>query len=329
MPKYITHWILAEKAYQGLNDQSVLKQSIARGKTSYLMGSVVPDTPFYLIYGKDGRVMNGIAESLHDTRNNSFRFLADVAADYEHAMPEPIMAMLLGIITHIYADAVFHPFVYYFSGPPMGNSKIRKKSAARHHTLETYLDLYVKKEFQVPHQGKFSAYLKHMEIETPRFLEILARLFAVSGEHGLRMIKKSIRMNAVIQGLFDKRSPRLLLDCLNLVPGIDMAHFKGHFYPYLRPDPDDLFQSALEFRHPVTGAPSLFSVERFIDLTVQRVLEAFYDMGEAYKKNEPLSAVFNRMKGPNLYTGRHNCGKADMTIFDTSKDVLALVHGNF
>lgn len=329
MPKYITHWILAEEAFQALDDQSAFKQIIAGAKTSYLIGSVIPDAPFYLVYGRDGRVMNGIAESIHNARKNSFRPVEAVAAAYAEEMSDPVTALLLGMITHIFADAVFHPAVYYFSGPPSGNSKSRHQSAERHHILETYLNLYLRNRFQVPHRGKFSAYLKHLEIEIPVFYEIIACFFSVSGPHGLRMIKKSIRMNAAIQSRFDKRWPRLALDCLNLLPGVDLAQFIGHFYPYLKPDPDDLFQRELAFRHPVTGESMLFSVERFMEKTVQKVLEVFYDLTEIYEKKNSLPAALHQMRGPNLYTGLNGYGKSDMVFFDNSIDIKALIRGDF
>ena len=148
-----------------------------------------------------------------------------------------------------------------------------------------------RKDFPVPHQGKFSIFLKHLEIETLQFHDIMINFFSVGGAHGHRMIKKSIRMNAAIQSRFNKRWPRLVLDCLNLLPGVDLAHFSGHFYPYSKPDPDDLFQAPLAFRHPVTGEPSLFSVRRFIDMTVEHVLALFDDMEAAYKKTKSFSAA--------------------------------------
>lgn len=331
MPKYITHWIIAEKVFQGLDERSAFKPVIARGKASYLIGSVVLDTPFYLIWGRDAGVMNRMAEHLHNTRNSSFRFAAEflAACEQNRSRFAPVLAMLLGIITHIYADAVFHPMVYFFSGPPLGKPKTRNQSAARHHTLETYLDLYFEKAFQSSYQWKFSALLKRIEIEPPQFFEILTHLFSVRGDHGIRMIKKAVRMNAAIQGLFDKKLPRLLMDGLNLVPGIDVSHFVAHFYPYQRPDPRDLFQNALNFRHPVTGERLLFSVEGFIDLAVQRALSAFDDLSVAYRKNKPLSDILRSMDGPNLYTGLHNRGKSDMIFFDASREIQALAYRNF
>ena len=51
MPKEITHWILAEKAYRTLETKSGLKAIIKQYKNLYLAGAVIMDTPFYLLYG--------------------------------------------------------------------------------------------------------------------------------------------------------------------------------------------------------------------------------------------------------------------------------------
>ena len=228
MPKHITHWILAEKVCLNIKGDSVLKKIIKSNKYLYLTGAVILDTPFFLLYGRDGKVMNRVAEKIHDTAYNSYTIFKDVINAYERSLPDTVFSMLLGIITHIHADAAFHPFVYYFSGKGIAD----KKERACHHTLEAYLDLYFKEGFEIQNKGIFSEVIKQIEMEEKCFQKVLANLFALEGKSGINMIKKALKMNSLIQGLFDRNFPRTLLQFLNFFPGMNLCDSIAHFYPH-------------------------------------------------------------------------------------------------
>ena len=321
MPKRITHWILAEKVYLNIEGDSVLKKIINSYKYLYLTGAVILDTPFFLLYGRDGKVMNRVAEKIHDTAYNSYAIFKDVINADERPLPDAVLALLLGIITHIQADAAFHPLVYYFSGKGIAD----KKERAHHHILESYLDLYFKERLGTPNKGLFSEVIKQVEMEEKAFLEVLVNLFSLDRKSGVNMIKKALKMNSLIQGLFDKNLPRILLQFLNLFPGMDLSDSISHFYPHPKPVPGTMFLHPFDYRHPVTGQKSKVSVDGLAEQTVQRILEVFGVVEKHYGSKKPLSEAFLQLTGPNLYTGLENTRKSDMHIFNTEKEVLELI----
>lgn len=321
MPKHITHWILAEKVYQAIEGDSVLKKIINSYKYLYLTGAVILDTPFFLLYGRGGKVMNRVAEKIHDTAYSSYAIFKDVINADERPLPDAVLALLLGIITHIQADAAFHPLVYYFSGKETAD----KKERARHHILESYLDLYFKERLGTPNKGLFSEVIKQIEMEEKAFLEVLANLFSLDRKSGINMIKKALKMNSLIQGLFDKNLPRILLQFLNVLPGMDLSDSISHFYPHPKPVPGTMFLHPFDYRHPVTGQKLKVSVDELAEQTVQRILEVFDVVEKHYGSKKSLSEAFLRLTGPNLYTGLENTRKSDMHIFNTKKEVLELI----
>jgi len=324
MPKYITHWILAEKIYLNIDDNSALKEIIKRHKNLYLTGSVILDTPFYLIVGKDGYLMNKLAEKIHDTPDNSYEIIETVIRAYKKQLPDSVLALLLGIITHIQADAVFHPFVYYFSGTGISG----KKERARHHILESHMDLYFKDKLDLRNKGLFSEFLKHIEMEGKIFLKVLSILFSQDQKQdqkiNIKIIQKALKMNSILQGLFDKNLPRIILQLLNLIPGIDLTDYISYFYPYPRPEPDTLFQHPYNYRHPVTGEKFHHSVDELAKQSIQHSLDLFRSIGNNIKNNS-LSELFSLLTGPNLYTGLENTRKTDMHFFNTEKDILEVI----
>jgi len=321
MPKHITHWILAEKIYLDIEGDSVLKKIINSYKYLYLTGAVILDTPFFLLYGRGGKVMNRVAEKIHDAAYNSYAIFKDVINADERPLPDAVLSLLLGIITHIQADAVFHPLVYFFSGKGIAD----KKERARHHILESYLDLYFKERLGAPNKGLFSEVIKQIEMEEKAFLEVLANLFSLDRKSGINMIKKALKMNSLIQGLFDKNLPRILLQFLNFFPGMDLNDSISHFYPHPKPIPGTMFLHPFDYRHPVTGQKSKISVDELAEQTVQRILEVFDVVEKHYGSKKPLSEAFLQLTGPNLYTGLENTRKSDMHIFNTEKEVLELI----
>jgi hypothetical protein len=321
MPKHITHWILAEKAYLGIEGDSVLKKIIKSYKYLYLTGAVILDTPFFLLYGRDGKVMNCVAEKIHDTAYNSYVIFKNVINAHKSSLPDAVVSLLLGIITHIQTDAAFHPLVYYFSGKGIAD----KQERARHHILESYLDLYFKEGFETQNKGLFSEVIKQIEMEEKAFRELLANLFAVERKNGIYMIKKALKMNSLIQGLFDKNLPRILLQFLNFFPGVDLSDSICHFYPHPKPGPGTMFFHPFDYQHPVTGQKLEVSVDELAEQTVQRILEVFGVIEKNCGIKNSLSEIFLRLIGPNLYTGLPQARKKDMHFFNTQKDIMEVI----
>jgi hypothetical protein len=324
MPKDITHWVLAEKAFQRLDDGSTIKKIIASRKNLYMIGAVVPDIPLYVIYGRHGRLLRELAEAVHDRRPDSYAAFDGLHALFGRRLSESALALMLGVISHIHADAAIHPLVYFFSGIGSGIKKDDDRACVRHHTLEAYLDLYMQQKTAIAHR-LFLCYLKRIEIDRSSFQLMAAALFSLHGQRAVRIINKAVWMNAFFQSLFEKDLPRRFLDFLNRLPGVDLTLYSAYFYPDPRPNSTLLFTKPFRYRHPATGEEMLFSVDQLIDTAVQRTVEVFYALESGLQKRKDPAEILSGLKGPNLYSGRTDCGKADFHVFDTSTDISTLV----
>jgi len=144
LPKEITHRLIA-KATASLLADTPWEGPLAACPNCLALGAVFHDLLFYPAGPLSPRGFKDIAAVLHgkngqDTFAAVKRILAHVSAS-KH--PGPLLAFLAGIITHIHADAVFHPLVYYLTGNDRDpNPGKRDTATARHRRLETLMDLY-------------------------------------------------------------------------------------------------------------------------------------------------------------------------------------------
>ncbi|MCP4351821.1 MAG: zinc dependent phospholipase C family protein [Desulfobacterales bacterium] len=325
MPKEITHWILAEKAYQGINADSVLKPIIHRCKNLYMAGAVVMDTPFYQIFGKNGKNMNRFGHKIHDNPVNSYEPLVKVINSFSPDIPDDLLSFLLGVISHIHADSSFHPFVYYFSGTSAsGPEKDRKRATFLHRTLEAYMDLYYSAEFQLQNKGLFSETLDNMEIEEKRFLKFMALFFS---ETKISTMKKAVRIHAVIQKFFYNNLVKIILKALNSIPSVELEHHIASFYPSCKPDPKLMFVYPFSYKDPVTGESFQSSARELEERAVRNILQIFSQI-EYHIKNSSFAKGLSELRGPNLYTGAVGNLESDMYYFSAEKNLMKLIFGD-
>jgi len=144
MPKEITHWLIAEATASLLAD-TPWKGPLAANPNCLKLGAVFHDILFYPAGPGAPKGFEDIAPALHGRHGQDGfavvrRILPHVsAADH----PGPLLAFLAGLISHIHADAVFHPLVYYFTGNDRDPDPVKRDEAtAGHRRLETLMDLY-------------------------------------------------------------------------------------------------------------------------------------------------------------------------------------------
>ncbi|MDY7002243.1 MAG: zinc dependent phospholipase C family protein [Thermodesulfobacteriota bacterium] len=194
MPKEITHRLIAGATASLLAD-TPWKEPLAACPNCLALGSVFHDILFYPAGPSAPKGFKNIAAVLHgrdgqDTFAVARRILARVPAEDN---PAPLLAFLAGIITHIHADAVFHPLVYYLTGndqnPDPGK---RDKATAGHRCFETLVDLYfcglenvkkfsltpVARNLEAPAETLFTAAYENMPEAKGRKAELVARTTA-------------------------------------------------------------------------------------------------------------------------------------------------------
>ena len=328
MPKEITHWTLAEKALSKINNDSVLKKIILKHKNLYLTGAVIMDTPSYVFCSRDSKIMNQLAREIHNQTNNSFKSITRIFCNYSPQVPDDILSLVCGIITHIIVDGSFHPFICYFSGRKLLNEKKRNNQPViRHRFIEIYIDYYYIKKMSLKTKRLFSKILKNIEMDRKQFLDILLIFFGIKEDINISRIKKALKYHAIGKHLFYKSSLRFILQIINIIPGLDLEFYISLFYPSLKYKTLSIFCNPIEYLHPVTGKKFKLSLDDLEAQTTQEIVEVFQNI-ESHLNKRSFAKMFSYINVPNLSTGMKNKKKEDMKYFDTDKDLSELIFGS-
>ncbi len=327
MPKEISHWFLAEKACRKLEDDSVVKEIIQRHKNLYLIGAVIADTPFYCrVYGSGKADIVRWGEMIHNSPVNSYAPLLNVICRFGPRVPDNVLALLLGVISHIHADSSFHPMVYYTTGNPASVPEQERRTArVRHQTFETFLDIYYREGFYLQNRGLLSELLKNAEMEEALLLDVLTVFFSHGQETADSLqVKNALVTHAAVQKLFDNNALKIMLGIINRIPGINLDSYTSSFYPVRKPEPDSLFPRPFSYRHPVTGADCRNTIRELEEAAIRNTLNIFGIIG-CHIGKDSFSEVFSGLRGPDLYTGMVGYGKSDMRYFGYEKDLMKLI----
>ncbi len=149
MPRELAHWHILRSAlkHEKIASRPALYTTISRESFSAYLGSVAHDIPYYYRAGLDP--FEHVAEYMHGKDGEDtfepMRLLAKEIAGKPNAEQLTLWPFLFGMLSHIAADTVFHPVVYYFTGnynDPDENE--RRNAQARHRLFEVYLDNYIR-----------------------------------------------------------------------------------------------------------------------------------------------------------------------------------------
>lgn len=290
MPKELTHWILAERALAGLGNAGRLRKLILSHHDCYLGGAVLPDTLLHLVRGPHAKTALALANGFHDTPENSFAPLIRAEERFPDGLPPATLACLLGVITHMQADIVFHPLVFALTGTA---------GTGRHYQLETELDLHFL------HAGCRPARRHVAELMSPgtrsTLIDSLALLFDPTGSLPRQALEQGLNLHCRMQGLYDRTFWKLAVRLAALLAGAPFKNLRHLFYPLLGSRRDRLGASPLEWRHPVTGETHRTSISQLSDAAVQRMVATFERIDEAGS----LAPALTQNPGENLLTGMH------------------------
>jgi len=290
MPKELTHWILADRALDGLGEGSRLRQILLDHHDSYLGGAVLPDTLLHLTRGPHATTALALARQFHDTAGNSFAPLIRAEQSFPDGLPPATLACLLGVVTHMQADIVFHPFVYALTGTA---------GIGRHYRLETDMDVHFLK-------GRTRLKVRHVaDLMTPATRSILvgtcALLFDPDGRLPRQELERALKLHCSFQGLYNRTFCKLAVRLAALLAGAPFREQRHLFYPLKCLRKDRFGADAVEWRHPVSGEVRRTSLDQLADETVQRITTLF----EHIDTKGSLADVLRDSPGENLLTGMH------------------------
>ncbi len=319
MPKELTHLVLAEASCSRFFESALpsgLDTIIKEYKDYYLFGAVMHDLAFCASSTPEGEKVKDMGQVVHgklpgDTMR-PFRYLAE---EFDKTGKPEILAMIAGAVTHMHADAVFHPFVYYCTGDEID----------RHYRLEALIDTYFFK-----HQARW---LKRPVSTLDLYMNLKSELdflaYHITGFLGLSetyipVLQKALGMHRFVLRLFRSRAGYYLFLLVSMVGTIDFKHKKYLFYPAGMRFETPLFDSEFFYRHPVTGEEQTDSIDSLTEMVIEKTCESFKILSDAAQEKQ-VTAYFSGIKPISLETGLDDSFSRDFKYIDLSLPIDRLV----
>ena len=315
MPKDLIHFKIAERTAARLTDTR-WRNAVADRPEALLLGSVFFDTLFYAV-SSSGQPLERLAHKLHGADGQDtfrlIRFQADLAArSDDQALPA---SMLVGLVSHLWADAVMHPMVWHLTGDYYGDDpKLRSEVRQRHRALETLMDMVACPEML----GRAGYRLRSLLRRCPDLLtrgtpvDDMADAAGMAQTDARREIGRAWSLFAWLQfafplpwlaGTFHAARP-VLPDAAREIGALFYA-------PQLRKKAS-LIDGDFSYRQPVTGEARTASLDALMD-------EAADKTAQTLRKLE--SPVFDRRgdllpeTGPSMDAGISGVATTDMLHF--------------
>ncbi len=308
MPKEITHWILAERTAQRLAGSGILADIIQAHHAAYLGGAVLPDTLLHLFRGPHSTTALHLAERFHDAMANSYAPLMEAEVRHGGVIPHPLLACLLGVISHMQADMVFHPYVFALSGV---------NAIGRHYRLETAIDVYFLRPGVTPPVRRMTHLVT--PLTAPLLTDAMAMLFDPDGRLPRAALERALALHCRFQGMYDVTAWKIAALILGCLPGSPFKEQRQLFYPLRAHGPRHraMIDSVTRWNHPVSGAASNASLDDLAEEAVSRTLALFRRVEESAS----LAAALSDPPGANLLTGRYGVGKSEIRERTTDRSM--------
>lgn len=273
MPRDLTHVILADDVFERL--PADMGKCIRANKTAYHMGAVSPDS---FLFGSDSKLSTRMHGGLgDDTRGVVLEMLDDVRGEKNKKLQERKKAFVFGYLTHMAADAVFHPFVYSVSGSQVPENNPDEEhvrlAKTRHRYVETWLDMHFinKKGYDFDNfrpLRKIVADVPNRREMTDFFCKNYQKNFGIKDD-----LNKTFKNSMTIQLFLGKVTKNQTLGKVlrrldNFLDGrLGMA--VSGFYQKDRKIPEKLTEFT-SYRHPVTGKMVYTSLDGLTQSAVDR-----------------------------------------------------------
>ncbi len=323
MPKEYTHWAIAGKALKrlGKNDPSGTVYNIIKDSLSlYMLGAVVFDTPFYYL-GRHSGDFEGINRRLHapDCQNPAAPIKDLFLYMLSHNDKAKLLPFLLGAVTHIYTDAVFHPFIFYHTGNCLSDDQALKRPATIYHrSFEGYLDLYY---LSMPDSLKgltIKKLRKTIRIRKSELSSLLGILYFNDCSILKKQINNALNIHTWSQILFQKRQAYFLMKLssglLGRLTRMDIESYLSLFYQPLNDYHISFFSERISYVHPVKGTEHCDLLAELENTALMNIIRIFTLIEEIYS-GKKSTVDLDMEKIPSPETGLFNISYRDMAHF--------------
>jgi hypothetical protein len=298
MPKELTHWILAERARQALPEDCRLKRLLTEHRAAYLGGAVLPDTPLHIFRGPFHPTARNLGNRLHNPAGNSYAPLLLAERRLQGELPPRLLSSLLGVISHLEADAALHPYIY---------AATAAGGIGEHYRLETQIDRHFMQLGAMPPQRTLDRLLTPADREA--LVQAACLLFAPDAELPRQAMAHSLALHCRFQSLYDRLFWKLAVRVLARVCGSPFREQQHLFYPLLKVK-GSVIPAVLRgaWRHPETGELQKASLEELAGKAVENTVAALLRVEE----KGSLAAALEEHPGANPLTGLHGVQKGPL-----------------
>ncbi len=267
MPKEIAHLAMAQKAFGSLPKDALFYDPIQSHFNLFLYGSIVPDICFFYVIGPHASVVQKAGDIFHTSSPSSLYPVIEFLKRCPKNDPAAL-ALAAGVCTHIIADTVFHPMIYYFAGL----DNVHKGATARHRMLETAMDLHFCWSFPQETQISLPQAVSSLEISSDQVNDFLKKLFCKQNEPWAKYLPYALKAHHLACRLFLNYK---LYRAIHILDRMDLGlpeKLKVLVYPFDGPVRFDFFDHPLDYRDPVSGELFCKDIKSLAEQAVENIL---------------------------------------------------------
>ncbi len=268
MPKELTHFKIAQRTAEKLADTR-FSSCLQNRPHALLLGSVLHDVTFYGVT-PGCRHVRGLGDILHGAGyRDTFDPIRLQAIHAQKAKNKDLpIALLVGMISHLYADAVFHPMVWHLTGDYFAQGRQpRSEAQQRHRTLESLMDMVACPEMLGHPNYSLRLLLRRCKSLYTEGLPTgeLAAIIGIQHKVLIDEMTKSWNLFALMQSMY---SVRIIAGgihaCSPYLPN-SIAEVAALFYAPQLMQQADILSGNVNFLHPLTGETHATTLEKMME----------------------------------------------------------------
>lgn len=272
MPKEITHWLVSVKTAQALRG-TIMGNAALSNQNALKFGAVFPDILFYLPAPETSRYRR-LAHSLHGTDGqDTYDLIRQITTSVQNSpYRQQLLAFLLGVATHIQADAVFHPMIYYLTGNSHDAEPSRRSEAIQQHRLfESLMDIYFCGGSEYVKEYTVKAILKNLEIPLPQIMGL-----SLQGSSrnetllNISILAKALKILKILQGCYSRRTLARLLYAIKPFLSGNAREIVALFYAPQIDRMRSRVSGTLYYKNPITGDAKNTSLDELLEEAVMQ-----------------------------------------------------------
>lgn len=314
MPKDLIHFKVAERTARTLKDTR-FAAALDACPHGLLLGSVFHDALFYGATPAAKR-LEQLPHTLHGANGEDTFSLLRLQAHHAAQTNSPLaIALLTGMVSHVFADVAMHPLVWFLTGDYYTSDPAEKSRARqRHRALESLMDMVACPEMLG--RARYSLRVMLRRTGTDLYdalpLEELGTMAEISATQTRTGIRSAWRVFAGFQSLYPVQSlSRTLHAMLPWMPR-PAAEITALFYAPQLMEQKDRLTGDIPFTHPLTGEDQTARLDELIDEAADKASRFCLSLETAIFDGEP---VHIKDTGPSMDTGFQGVNTHAMTHY--------------